>query len=200
MAGAPKDLSSFERDPRYRMFKMFIGPMIVLQNELRGSVAGKGVKAVIAPKVWATALATWILPAVLFELAVGRGPDDGDDLDWWEWALLKILVYPALTVPFIRDGANAIEQMVEGKGAMTRSNPLADLTMLAGKAVHSLFKEDAEMGDYVKSFTRLAGVAFGVPVGQGILIGEFLYGTISGERPLEEPADVRYLIYKRKDE
>ena len=200
MAGAPKDLSSFERDPRYRMFKMFIGPMIVMQNELRGSVAGKGVKAVIAPKVWATALATWILPAVLFELAVGRGPDDGDDLDWWEWALLKILVYPALTVPFIRDGANAIEQMVEGKGAMTRSNPLADLTMLAGKAVHSLFKEDAEMGDYVKSFTRLAGVAFGMPVGQGILIGEFLYGTISGERPLEEPADVRYLIYKRKDE
>jgi len=200
MAGAPKDLSSFERDPRYQMFKMFIGPMIVMQNELRGSVAGKGVKAAITPKVWATALATWILPAVLFELAVGRGPDDGDDLDWWEWALLKILVYPALTVPFIRDGANAIEQMVEGKGAMTRSNPLADLTMLAGKAVHSLFKEDAEMGDYVKSFARLAGVAFGMPVGQGILIGEFLYGTISGEQPLEGPADARYLIYKRKDE
>lgn len=200
MAGAPKDLSSFERDPRYRMFKLFIGPMIVMQNEMRGAVAGKGVRAIITPKVWSTMLATWILPAVMFELAVGRGPDDDDDLNWWQWALLKMLVYPALTVPFVRDGANAIEQMIEGKGALTRSNPLADLVMLSGKAVRSVFKEDAEASDYMKAIAKAAGMATGLPVGQGILLGEFLYGAISGDQPIEGPEDLKYLIYKRKDE
>lgn len=196
MAGAPKDLSSFERDPRYRMFKMFIGPMIVMQNEMRGAVAGKGIKAAITPQVWATMFATWIMPAVMFEMAVGRGPDDDDE--WWEWALLKILVYPAMTVPFVRDAANAIEQMISGKHATTRSNPISDVVMLLAGTVRQALKEDAEIEDFVKAAAKATGVMVGLPTSQVMITGEFMYDNITGNREMEEPADLRFLIYKRR--
>ncbi len=36
-AGAPKDLSAAERDPRYKWVRMFIGPMIIMNSRLQES-------------------------------------------------------------------------------------------------------------------------------------------------------------------
>ena len=167
-AGAAKDLSSFERDPRYRMFKMFLGPMIIMQNEMRGAVAGKGAKALVDPKVWSTMMATWIIPAVLFELAVGRGPDLEDEDEAMDWALRKILLYPAMTVPYVRDAASVIEQALSGKKASTRSNPITDVLTGLWKAADRLFDEDATTGTKVEVAARAAGPVLGIPTNQAI--------------------------------
>lgn len=197
-AGAPKDLSSFERDPRYRIFKMFIGPMIIMQNEMRGSVAGKGAKALISPEVWATMFATWIIPAMLFELAAGRGP--GDDEEWWQWALRKVLLYPAQTVPFVREAASAAESAIIGREGITRSNPISDALISVVRSTAKALSDDASMGDITKAFVRTMGTLFGLPSSQAVITGEFLGDVASGEYEPQWPEDLRYLFYRRSQQ
>lgn len=196
-AGAPKDLSSFERDPRYRIFKMFIGPMIIMQNEMRGSVAGKGAKAFISPEVWGTMLATWIIPSMLFELAVGRGP--GDDEDWYDWALRKTLLYPAQTVPFVREAATAAEAAITGREAQSRSNPISDTLISVVRSVDRAMSDSADMGDITKAFARSIGALVGLPTGQAIISGQFLVDVANGDYTPEEIQDLRYLFVRREE-
>lgn len=192
-AGAPNDLSSFERDPRYKIFKMFIGPMIIMQNEMRGSVAGKGAKALISPEVWSTMFATWIIPSVLFELFAGRGP--GDDEEWWQWALRKILLYPAQTIPFVRDAANAAEEAITGEAKAVRSNPITDTVITMVRAFDKALSEDAEFDDMYKAAARSAGVLLGLPTSQVLVSMDFLVNIDE----VEGFEDLKYLIYKREE-
>lgn len=194
-AGAPKDLSSFERDPRYKIFKMFIGPMIIMQNEMRGSVAGKGAKALIAPEVWATMFATWLVPAVLFEIMAGRGPDD--DEEWWEWATRKIALYPALTMPFIRDAASAAEAAITGREQAVRSNPITDTLIQIVRSTKRALSDDAEIEDISTALIRSAGALTGLPANQIIITKDFMHDVANGE--FEGIEDLRYLIYRRPE-
>ncbi len=206
MSGFPKDLSSFERDPRFSLLKLFLGPMLVLQNEMRYEVAaasgGRGFKprALVSPAVLATALTTWIIPAVLFELASGRGP--GDDEEWWSWALIRILLAPAQMIPFVRESANAIEQLLHGRYSSARANPVSDLLSTVGATVSKTAKYaqggDADLGDVAAAWTKATGMAVGLPTGQVVTTGRFITDVLTGEYALEGPQDVRYLFYKRE--
>ena len=48
-----------------------------------------------------------IIPAVLAELMVGRGPDDDDDEEFVPWAIEESLKYPFMGIPFARDAMSA---------------------------------------------------------------------------------------------
>jgi hypothetical protein len=175
-AGGAKDLSSFERDSRYKIFKMFIGPMIIMQNEMRGAVAyasqqettaaGKAVAVLKDPKVFATAMATWIIPSVLYDIVVGRGP--GEDEDKEAWAMRKMLLYPAMTVPFVRDAAASVEQALGGKKAISRSHPIADTIGSATRAFGKAMSENATDTDTVEAFARAMGPLVGLPTNAAI--------------------------------
>jgi hypothetical protein len=187
-AGAPKDLSSFERDPKYAWARMFLGPMIIMQNELRGA-------AITKRNVAMTLLATWILPSVMFELAVGRGPDD--DEDWKAWALRKMAIYPMQMVPLVRDAASAIESLFTHKPSVTRANPITDLGLQMVKATQKLMSDNADAGDKVAASLQAVGFATGLPGYAAGAVSNYLTDLATGETQINSPLDVRFLFIKR---
>jgi hypothetical protein len=210
-AGAPKDLSAFERDPRYRWHKLFLGPMLIQGNRIRESLGRKGVVK-SWPQAFGTLMAAWFLPAVMWDLVAGRGPDDDDDDgiadDATLWALRKIFFYPFLTMPFIRDAASIVERKIEGKYAEPRMTPLADAGYLVWQAGRSAWKETGDWmdgGDFeadkaIKSGLRASGPLFGIPSNQIDVTGSYLYDLATGAEDFEGPGDLRYLLVRRDSE
>lgn len=208
-AGAPKDLSAFERDPRYRWHKLFLGPMLIQGNRIRESLGRKGVVK-SWPQAFGTLMAAWFLPAVMWDLVAGRGPDDDDDDgiadDAALWSLRKIFFYPFLTMPFIRDAASIVERKIEGKYAEPRMTPLADAGYLVWQAGRSAWKETGDWmdgGDFeadkaIKSGLRASGPLFGIPSNQIDVTGSYLYDLATGEEDFEGAGDLRYLLIRRE--
>ncbi|MBH1623889.1 hypothetical protein I5U15_15195 [Stenotrophomonas maltophilia] len=217
-AGAPKDLSAAERDPRYKWVRMFIGPMIIMNNRLQESgLRGLYLGRVQSP---ARALGTWLSAGVLsnavFELLMMRGPDGGDDDekgwdDWSAWLARKTLLFPFQTIPLLRDVAGGIDAAIEGKPSMGRPNPIVDAGVALAKFGQATWKEgrdwiadddepDAEK--LIKTGVRAAGPLTGIPSNQMLTTGEYLYDVGTGQYTPDNPAEAAaYLMYRRpKDE
>lgn len=217
-AGAPKDLSAAERDPRYKWVRMFIGPMIIMNNRLQESgLRGLYLGRVQSP---ARALGTWLSAGVLsnavFELLMMRGPDGGDDDekgwdDWSSWLARKTLLFPFQTIPLLRDVAGGIDAAIEGKPSMGRPNPIVDAGVALAKFGQTAWKEgrdwiadddepDAEK--LIKTGVRAAGPLTGIPSNQMLTTGEYLYDVGTGQYTPDNPAEAAaYLMYRRpKDE
>ncbi len=218
-AGAPKDLSAAERDPRYKWVRMFIGPMIIMNNRLQESgLRGLYLGRVQSP---ARALGTWLSACVLsnsvFEILMGRGPGDEDDdgdvdaADWAMWLARKTLLFPFQTFPLIRDVAGAIDSTLDGKAIMSRPNPFVDSGVALARFGFSAWKEgrdwiadddepDAEK--LIKTGVRAAGPLTGIPSNQMLTTGEYLYDVGTGQYTPDNPAEAAaYLMYRRpKDE
>lgn len=200
-AGAPKDLSAFERDPRYQELKLFLGPMLIMGNGIRSTFREHGVKATWKPEAWGKLFALWFGPAILFELAVGRGPDD--DENWAAWGLRKLLLYPLQTIPFVRELANAIEGKLTGKRQNIRNLPVYEAGNAVVEAAARTYKALADDGDKekaVKAVANASGLALGLPSGQATITGEFLYDVLSGGYEPEHPySPLRDIFLKRKE-
>lgn len=210
-AGAPKDLSAFERDPRYKPFRLFLGPMVIMGNRIRESIGRRGVVK-SWPEAFGTLMAVWFIPAVLWEIATGKGPEDDDDDgildDAALWALRKVFFYPFMTVPFLRDIASGIERKISGEYAPSRSVPLAEAGELVWRAGEEAYKagaalvegEEVDTEAVVKDFLRASGPLAGLPSGQLTVTGQYLYDVVTGEYDPEGVDDLRYLLVKREAE
>jgi hypothetical protein len=206
-AGAPKDLSAFERDPRYAWFKMFLGPMLIQGNRIRESLKRRGVVK-NWPQAFGTMMAAWFLPAVMWDLMSGRGPDDKDDDgiadDAASWSLRKIFFYPFMTMPFIRDAASIVERKMSGQYAEPRMTPLADAALLTWKAGDSAWKETSAWLDgdefnaenVMKSSLRASGPLFGLPTNQLDVTGSYMWDLYTGDAELDGVGDLRYLLVR----
>ena len=199
LAGAPKDLSAFERDPRYRAWRLFLGPMIILQNRLRSVFRKHGVKALVRPEAIGKLLAYWVIPSVVYELAVGRGP--GDDEDPAEWLLLKILLYPAQMFPFLREASAFVEAKVRHKYGGYRMDTVSEAVKSIvefGYATADYVAGDEDLEKVVKTGLRASGPALGVPATQMSITGEHAYDLMTGEYVPETPWDgFKYLFVRR---
>lgn len=210
-AGASKDLSAFERDPRYKPFRLFLGPMIIMGNRIRESIQLRGVVKTW-PEAFGTLMAVWFIPAVLWEIATGKGPDDDDDDGIMDdaalWALRKVFFYPFMTVPFLRDIASAVERKISGQYAPSRSVPLAEAGELVWKAGEEAYKagaalyegDDVDSEALVKDLLRASGPLVGLPSSQLSVTGQYLYDVATGEYDPEGVDDLRYLFVKRDSE
>jgi len=190
-AGAPKDLSAFERDPSFAWAKLFLGPMIIMQNEARGSF-------LLKRRRLQTLMAVWLLPAIVFEMAVGRGPDDDEEPE--EWALRKILTYPMQTVPLLRDAAPLVEAAITGKQPMMRMNPVAEVAGSIINTGRKLLSDTADDGDKAQAIIQTGGLLTGLPgaaVGQ---LSNYAIDLATGETSMEGPGDIRFFFMRRKDD
>ncbi|HEX6215289.1 MAG TPA: hypothetical protein VFZ38_10745 [Vicinamibacterales bacterium] len=205
-AGAPKDLSAFERSPQAKLFKLFLGPMLIMNNRIRDAVQMRGAVQ-NWPEALGTLLAVWFIPAFMFELAVGRGPDDEDDdgevspAEAAKWAAIKIAMFPLLTLPYLRDGAASVEAFLGGDPMPARSHPVGEAVNLlagAGRQVKAAFVEDdVDEGKLAKSLIKAAGPIVGLPTGQLTLTGDFIFDVLTGEFDPDSVTDAQYLIYRR---
>ncbi len=206
-AGAPKDLSALERSRNLRQYglTMFMGPLVIMSNRISEATHMKGVV-----KSWPEALgvlmASWFLPAIVWELVTGKGP--GEDDDPALWALRKLFVYRFMGYPIAREAASVIDARGEGYRVNARAFPAADALISiidAGEAAYKAGVEMVEGGDpdtekLSKKMMKALGAGVGLPTGQAAITATFMHDLYTGEYAPETPLDWRYLVMKRPKE
>ena len=214
--GSDISLSAFERSGKWRLFKMFIGPMLIQGARIRDAVAKKGASYDMSyPERMGVLLATWVVTALIFDLLAGRWPDDNDDdddvdgKDWARWALVKVGLYPFQTIPAIRDAASVVESKALGKPVFGRNNPLSDAAIVFANAGDAAWEysndaldedEDADEAKLLKAAAKAGAIATGAPYIAADTAGQFIYDVGTGEYEPASPTDLRYLFVRRPKE
>ncbi len=158
-------------------------------------------------------LASWVVPALLFDLLTLRLPDDDEDDgvdagDVGKWAFTKVAMYPLMTIPFVRDAAAPIEAALLGKPTFARNNPVSDAGVTLTKAGIDTTQqvldrvqegEEIDVEKMVRNWIRASGVLIGLPTTAATPPGEFIYDVSMNEYQPEGPQDLRYLFVRRED-
>lgn len=199
-----RDLSAVESTPWLKPAMMFAGPLIVINNRLQEAGMRGHLRGTVDSPM--KAIATWVAAtlggSLIFELIMGRPPDDEDKdgeetiKDWIIWCARKIFLMPFQAIPFIRDAAGYIDD------GHARPSPLVD----AMKTMYDAAKVTAQNGDalafgegevdaekQVKATVKAAGVAAGIPSNQLTKTGTYLMDVASGNRTPDGPMDLYYL-------
>lgn len=222
--------SAFEGEKSWRLFKMFIGPMIIQGNRIRDAVGsvdfnaakrldfknvirgGGASRDMSYPERMGVLLAAWVVPALIFDLAMGRWPDDDDEEerdagDWVKWSAVKVAMYPMMTVPFVRDAAAVLEAKLLDKPVFARNNPVSDAGAVLAKAaadttgetVDAFTGEDVDGEKLVKGWAKAIGATTGAPTTAIMPPSEFIYDVGTGEYSPQGPQDLRYLFMRREE-
>ena len=176
-AGATKDMAAIQRAGEWaRWSTLFYTFFSAMYARLRN--AGKVTKSVKdVPHLAAKYLYIVLFPAVLGELMAGRGPEpDEDETDWW---LSRILTYPFMTIPVVRD---MLSSAVTGFGF--KLSPAAavfdEMTDFIGEVVDQFDPEsDADLESLAKGAYGPAQYIFKIPAQWGITgsgVGDMIEG------------------------
>ncbi|NDF13185.1 MAG: hypothetical protein EB060_10295 [Proteobacteria bacterium] len=187
-AGGAKDMSAVQRSNEFtKTITMFYSYFNVLYNRMRDM--GHEVQEIRdMPKFLARAFFTVMVPAVMGDLIVGRGPDDDEDEALW--IIRKMLLYPTLSVPILKDIVSSIDS-----GYDYRFSPISTgLEKIGGlaKATGKLANDEMEWGDYCIKATDTIGFVVGVPgTTQATRTMKYLWRVEKGE---ENPDNILELI------
>lgn len=208
-SGNPMDLNVRQaRRGVSKLFTMFMTPFVAAYQRIRQrgrDVNQKGVHY-LPHAVLATLMVT-ALPAVIGDLITGRGPKEcepGDVKCYAKWALAKMLIAPAAITPESRIVGNFLEaKFVDGnKGADLRYSAvfsaLDKMAKTASRDMDALF-DDRDFDKKLLLDNLEAGAYLsGIPIGQGIITGSYLYDLMEGEERPESPGELmRNLMFRR---
>ncbi len=178
-SGMVKDLAAIQRGPEMmKLFTMFYSYFSALYNlfasRLQQTKGTSDIPRLIAGAVW-----LWFFPALLSELATGRGPgDDDNDDEKLKWLYKTIVAYPFQAIPGIRDAVSSLTS-----GYDYRMSPAADAVETFIRAFQSGYKawDSGEDDDYEKAAWK-AGEALtyfsGLPGKQLLISLHALYDYI----------------------
>lgn len=178
-AGGAKDLASVaaRNESLLRLMTMFYTPFSALYGRLRAighDVGGLGdVPGAAFRLFWVVLVA-----ATLGELASGHGPDDEKDEDWLAWWLKAVGSYPFLSVPLLRDVANAITSEY-GYQFSPITQALKSPVTAAQSAV-KVWEGDKEFSDFAEKALKAMSYLVGLPTGQLTITGTYLYDLYTG--------------------
>lgn len=169
-SGGAKDMAAIVRDKGglslltmfYTYFSAYYARQRKWGRDMKEKVkTGEGsYSQLLARQVFLT-----VIPAVMADLILGRGPDDDDDEGYALWAAKKIAMYPFAAVPMLKDGINAI-----GSGFGYSISP-AGRTVEEGLVkpilmAQKMLEGDAELREIVKQTITTTGYIMGLPLGQ----------------------------------
>mgnify|MGYP001231088414 CR=1 FL=1 len=203
MTSHPKDIVPIQRkDGLMKLLTMFMGDASSNYNMLRN--AGHNIDGLKGIPTFTLTAALIMAAGVLGELIKGQGPDDDEDPR--AWAARKALLQPFQTVPVLRDGAAAVDNIAAGKPFKDyRFSPALQAVQKVVDSVDAsvkFSKGDMEFGDWAIKSGEAAGFAFGVAgTAQVAASAKYLKRYHEGE---EQPANAAQLIYdttrgKRRD-
>jgi hypothetical protein len=197
-SGGAKDLAAVmtRNDTFMRVLTMFYTPFNALYNRFRDvGHSMNGIRDVpqAALRLWWL----WLVPAVMGELLAGHLPKGDDDDDWWKWLLKTELLYPTLSVPFVRDVAG---------GAFGdygyQLSPVAQAGDSVARTLHTaggVATGDREVEDLAKNAIKSSGYLLGIPTAQAQITGGYLYDVATGEQNPDDLADfAMHVLYRRK--
>lgn len=198
-----KDVSDAEANPYLKPLMMFAGPLLVINNRLQESGL-RGLRGTVTSPI--EALGVWLAMAaggaLLFELMMGRGPDDEDDdgdedvADWLRWTGKQLAMLPFAGIPGLRDAVSYLD-----KGFVTGVHPLvgaAKKLVSAGKKTFDedagVFSGDADPYAVGQSWVGAASVFVPIPSNQIKKTGDYLMEVGTGEHTPRNPAEEAYYL------
>lgn len=196
-AGGAKDLAAIQRNNELaKSLTMFYSYFNVLYNRMRDM--GRDVQEIRdMPRFLSRVFFTVMVPAVVADLMLGRGPDDDEDPA--AWTIRKVLLYPMMSIPVLRDVVSAMDS-----GFDYRFSPMATVFEKIGKAATAtgkLVQGDIEWGEYSAKVAETMGYVFGVAgTAQMAATGKYLWRVSEGEENPENIAELLAyaLLGKRK--
>lgn len=154
------------------------------------------------PRALSRYFLAFVIPYVIAELILLRGPDDDKDESYLPWLARKALLSPFFTVPFLRDAANAMDSGFDIKFT-PMATAIEKTARLLGKTKRDITGDrDMDFADYALGVAETAGFLFGVPgTAQFTGSAKYIRRYIEGD---EEPDNMVKLLYeaglgKRKD-
>lgn len=184
MAAGPKDLAAVQRKDGlmkaltivYSYFSMMYNRQVDIAKSFKSARSvGDFLNA------FERSMFLLVIPAVAGPLISGQGP--ADDEDWRAWATLKLMTYPLMGIPGLRDVAGAFEKGW-GFSSNTPLAPLGDaLSKLLGFARKAIEGQEIEADPAQVAGYALdaVGYGFGLPSTQAKRVAKFLIGTSEGD-------------------
>jgi len=176
-SGSAKDLAAIQRGHEAtKLITMFYSYFSAYYQRVRDS--GRKVEKVsdfgtlVMRHWWLTAI-----PAVLSELMTGRGPEE--DEDELEWAVRKVVLYPLLGVPLLRDMAGSVESGYDYQ--FTPIGNVGKAGVQLAETSYDLLQVDAEFSDFAVDATKAAGYFIGLPSGQVLTTHKHIMETMEGD-------------------
>lgn len=168
-AGGPKDLAAItRRNELTKLVTMFYSYFSAYYNRQRawGRDARRAwksgdvgeVPALVARQVFMT-----VMPALLGELLVGRGPDD--DEGYAEWAAKRVALYPVSAVPVVRDGFNVLANGF-GYSFTPAARAIDEVLIQPFKMIGDIAQGDVDPRKVVKQTIETVGYSMALPLGQ----------------------------------
>lgn len=197
MAAGPKDLAAIQRkDGLMRALTIVYSYFNLLYN--RQVDIGKAFRTAKGMADYLNAFERTMfliaIPAIAGPMVTGNGP--GDDEDWRAWASLKILTYPLLAIPGVRDLASGIESGWGYKGATPLGELFVTLNKLATVGTKAAQGEEQDLERVTVLGIEAAGYGFGLPVAQPKRTVKYLFGVAEGDIEPEGVTDwMRGLLF-----
>jgi len=179
MAAGPKDLAAVQRKDGlmkaltivYSYFNLLYNRQTDIKRSLQSAQSVSDYLQAFERTIFLIAL-----PAVVAPLLVGQGP--GEDDEWSEWAMLKIVTYPLMGIPLARDVAGAIESGWGYRGA----TPIGALGETIVRLSDNVKAEEPDAERITMTLLDAAGYGFGIPSAQPKRTLRYLFDVAAGER------------------
>jgi hypothetical protein len=199
-AGGPKDLAAVTRNNELmKTLTMFYSYFSTLYNRMRNM--GRELETIKdMPRFLSRALFVVIIPAFVGDLIVGRGPEDEEDYP--EWLARKVLLYPLMSIPLLRDIASSVDSGFDYKFTPLASGleKLSKLAKAGYKAVAD--EEEVEWDNFAVKAAETFGYLRGVPgTAQISATGKYLWRVEEGEEEADNFAELLFYaaVGKRKE-
>lgn len=194
-AGSVMDQSAMQRSRNefWRATTMFYSYFNALYSTGR-DIGFQVESAKDLPRALSRYFLAFVIPYLMAELILLRGPDDDKDESYLPWFARKALLAPFFTVPFLRDAASAIDS-----GFDIRFSPMVSAIEKTGRLVAKGAGDinagrDIEFTDYALQSAEVVGFIFGVPgTAQAVASTKYATRVASGE---EQPDNVLQMLYE----
>lgn len=197
MAAGPKDLAAVQRkDGLMRALTIVYSYFNLLYNRTVDLKISVSAAKIVGDYLNAFERTMFLIaiPAIVGPLVVGQGP--GDDEDWRAWAALKLVTYPLLGIPGLRDLASSLESGWAYRGATPIGELFSTLSKFRGVGARAIEGEDQDAARVAGLAIEAIGYGFGLPVAQPKRTIKFLVGVSEGEIEPEGPTDwVRGVLF-----
>ena len=176
-SGEMKDMANIQKgSPTFKLFTQFYSYFSAYYGAQKRNVQMYARGEITTWQAFTQFVYLTVVPAVLSQLIVGRGPDD-DDENWAWWAAKEVLQFPAMGMIGLRDVVTVLFNPQFGT-ALPYTDVL-DGIIRGGDSVLDLFSDDEFNKTDVKNIIVALGYALKMPGRQTANIYEHLYEVLS---------------------
>jgi hypothetical protein len=191
--GTVKDMAKMTNNGEllklFTMFYSFFSAQYNMQVDLTRKTR-RDISAGDWHNLFAERLPQWaylvVFPAIFGALLTGQGPDEDENPAWW--ATRKVVTYPTVAVPFVKDVVGSWESGFDYK--LSPAGKFLQSTSRAVTNFGKLFTEDSEFDPIrlAKPAAEAGAIIFKLPAGQAITTVDALWqGLEKGDMELLDP-------------